>query len=139
MDKKRKYFLSDDKSNGPQFSKVIVLFCLLVMVLGLVFTGWAYIYLGLSESIACAIITASGCCGITSVVWNLKKSQAENTMKMYLSAYKEIANFKAQSSNPEDSSMILQQAQDEIMAKMNVALSAAIDEATSSIERQDIY
>jgi hypothetical protein len=128
--------LSDEKSNGPQFSKLVIIFCLLTMVLGILGAVAAYILFGVSESIICSLIAAAGGCGMTAVVWYLKKSQAENTMKMYLSAYKDIASFKV--ANGEDAEETLNQVEDNLLYKMGYAIDANLDEATSPIENQNM-
>lgn len=128
--------LSDEKSNGPQFSKLIIIFCLLIMVLGTFGAIVAYVLFAISESIICSLIAAAGGCGMTAVVWYLKKSQAENTMKMYLSAYKDIASFRI--SNGENAEDILNQAEENLLYKMNYSADMSLDEATSPIENQNM-
>ena len=128
--------LSDEKSNGLQFSKLVIIFCLLVMTLGTVGALATYILFAVPESVVCALIAAAGGCWMTAVVWYLKKSQAENTMKMYLSAYKDIASFKV--ANGEDAEETLNQVEDNLLYKMGYAIDANLDEATSPIEKQDI-
>ena len=123
--------LSDEKSNGPQFSKLVIIFCLLTMTLGTIGALAAYILFAVSESIICALIAAAGGCGMTAVVWYLKKSQAENTMKMYLSAYKEIAEMKQDMS-------ILDSMEEKILEEMEESIDMTLDDATSLIEKQDI-
>ena len=76
-----------------QFSKLIVVICIILSILG-IFLATIFSIIGLSEMIASAIITVYGCMGITSIVWYLKKAQSENTVKIYLGAYKEILNLK---------------------------------------------
>lgn len=95
------------------------------------------IALGLNETIASATIAACGCIGATSIVWYLKKSQAENTVKIYLSAYEKILNLKQKMQ--EDTSDTFLQMENNILNKLDNNLSNAMDEATSSIEKQDIY
>lgn len=119
-----------------QFSKLIVLMCILLMIVGITVALWATVIFCLPESVAIAIIGASGTLGATAVVWNLKKSQAENTMKIYLSTYKEIIEIKKE--NNEDVSLIIDDVENNILNKISYNMDASIDEATSSIEKQDI-
>ena len=123
--------LSDEKSNGPQFSKLVIIFCLLTMILGASGAVAAHILYGVPESIICSLIAAAGGCGMTAVVWYLKKSQAENTMKMYLSSFKEVAQMKQDIS-------ILDDLENKILNEMEESIDTSLDDATSLIEKQDI-
>ena len=123
--------LSDEKSNGPQFSKLVIIFCLLTMIIGTGGALVASILFAVPESILCALIAAAGGCGMTAVVWYLKKSQAENTMKMYLSSFKEIAEMKQDMS-------ILDNMEEKILGEMEESIDMTLDDATSLIEKQDI-
>lgn len=119
-----------------QFSKLIVIACFALSILGIALATTLSI-VGLSEMVASAIITAYGCMGITSIVWYLKKAQSENTVKIYLGAYKEILNLKTKAG--EDGFETINQMETEILGKLNSNISAAMDEANAPIERQDIY
>lgn len=118
-----------------QFSKIIVVTCIILSILGIVLAA-ALSTIGLSEVVASAIVTAYGCMGITSIVWYLKKAQSENTVKIYLGAYKEILKLKTKAG--EDGFETIDQMETEILGKLNSNLSMAMDEANSPIERQDI-
>ena len=119
-----------------QFSKLIVITCVILAIVGISFAATCSI-IGLSEVVASAIITASGCMGITSIVWYLKKAQSENTVKIYLGAYKEILQLKTKAG--EDGFETIDQMESDILGKLNSNLSMAMDEANAPIERQDIY
>ena len=73
----------DSRSNGPQFSKLITILCVLITIVTLIVIPILAIYLELAIEICISLITAAGVLGSTAVVWNLKKSQAENTIKIY--------------------------------------------------------
>lgn len=118
-----------------QFSKLIVIACIVLSIVGILLATILSI-LGLSEVVASAIITAYGCMGITSIVWYLKKAQSENTVKIYLGAYKEILKLKVKIG--EDGTETINQMESDILGKLNSNLSTAMDEANASIERQDI-
>ena len=118
-----------------QFSKLIVIICVLLSIVGILLATILSI-VGLSEVVASAIITAYGCMGITSIVWYLKKAQSENTVKIYLGAYKEILQLKVNAG--EDGAETIDQMESDILGKLNSNLSAAMDEANAPIERQDI-
>ena len=118
-----------------QFSKLIVIICVLLSIVGILLATILSI-IGLSEIVASAIITAYGCMGITSIVWYLKKAQSENTVKIYLGAYKEILQLKVNTG--EDGDETIDQMESDILGKLNSNLSMAMDEANAPIERQDI-
>lgn len=128
--------LGDKKSNGPQFSKLTTIVCILIAIISFVAAPCLCIFFGLSETVAAAIIAAGGTIGATAMVWNLKKSQAENTTKIYLSAYREIAEIKRE--NNEDVEEFLIDAENNIVNKLNNTIDMSLDEATSSIETQNI-
>ena len=121
----------DNKKDKFQFSKGVTIFSLFVAVVGISAAAASSVLFGLNESIAAAIIAACGGLAITDIVWYLKKSQAENTMKLYLSSFKEIAQMKQDMS-------ILDNMEDKILTEMEESIDVSLDDATSLIERQDI-
>ena len=122
-------------NNTLQFSKFIVITCIILAIAGILLaTGLSII--GLSDVVAAAIISAYGCMGITSIVWYLKKAQSENTVKIYLGAYKEILALKVKAG--EDGFETIEQMETEMLGKLNSNLNIAMDEANSPIERHDI-
>lgn len=135
--REKKYFFSDAKSHGPQFSKVLTFICVIIAVVGCAGAAWAAIALGLAESIVCALIGAAGCIGVTSIVWMLKKSQAENTMRLFLESYKELIKMKQ--GNGQDCSDLLSDMENKITGKMESTIDTSIDESISPIEKQGIY
>lgn len=124
-------------NNKFQFSKIVIAICISITIFGILFSVLGSIIFGLSEVVASAVITACGCIGVTSIVWYLKKSQAENTVKIYLGAYEKILKMKKEIN--EDTSETLNQMEYEILGKLNSNISIAMDEATAPIERQDVY
>lgn len=130
--KAKKHFLGDE--NGPQYSKVITFMCVMVAIVSFVVATLGSIFFMMPESVAAALIAAGGCLGVTAVVWNLKKSQAENTIKLYLYSYKEILNMKKDEGDLE----FIDLAAEDMVNKLNNTLDTALDEATSPIERQDV-
>jgi hypothetical protein len=130
--KQKKHFFGD--TDGPQYSKVITFLCIMIAIVTFLIATIGATCFMMPESVAAALITAGGCIGVTAVVWNLKKSQAENTIKLYLYSYKEI--LKLQKEDPDLEFINI--AEDKILTKMENALDTALDEATTPIERQDI-
>lgn len=132
-------FLKDSKAQGIQYSKILILLCLLLAVIGIGVTIWANATLFLSETIACAIVAVCGSLAITSVVWMLKKSQAENTMKIYIAAYERISHLESQTTTEqsEDAFLMQQQMKEKLLNGMNNVIDVALAEATAPIERHD--
>ena len=132
-------FLKDSKTQGIQYSKILILLCLFLAVVGIGVTIWASATLFLAETIACAIVGVCGTLAITSVVWMLKKSQAENTMKIYIAAYERISHLESQEvEQSEDAFLIQQQMKGKLLDGMNNVIDIALTEATAPIERHDI-
>lgn len=121
----------DSKSNGPQFSKLITILCVLIVIVTLIVIPILAIYWELATEICISLITAAGALGSTAVVWNLKKSQAENTIKIYLSAYKEIIELK------QDNSLI-NNMEEQIITKIDDCVEENLNDATTLIEKQEI-
>lgn len=126
-------FLQDTRTGKYQYSKVITFLCVIIMILSIIIGVVGYCVFALSETISIAIVTAGAGLGATAVVFNLKKSQAENTITLYLSAYKEIIQM-----NKENSEEIKEELKNKIMNKMEITFDTAIDDAVSPIEKQDI-
>ena len=130
--KTKKHFLGDE--NGLQYSKVMTFLCVMVAIVSFVIAVFGSMWFMLSETVAASLIAAGGCIGVTAVVWNLKKSQADNTIKLYLYSYKEILKLKKEDGDLE----FIDMAGEDMLNKINNTLDVALDEATSPIERQDI-
>ena len=133
-------FIKDSKTQGIQYSKILILLCLLLAVVGIGVTIWASATLFLAETIACAIVGVCGTLAITSVVWMLKKSQAENTMKIYIAAYERISHLESQETkgqSEEDTFLMQEQMKEKLLNGMNNVIDVALAEATAPIERHD--
>lgn len=128
--------MSDKNSNGPQFSKLTVLLCLSVSILGMIGVIICAIIFSADSTMVAAGIATFGCLGVTAEVWYLKKSQAENTIKIYLSAYEEIIKMKKEyGENPTE---FIGTVENDILDKVDATLDIAMDDAASPIEKQDI-
>ena len=124
------------QDNGKlQFSKVIVLICLGIMVIGIVAALVVATIFNLVE-VPVALITACGAVGVTAVVWNLKKSQTENTVKIYTEAYKDMIKFKKEMGIEEDD--LMSGIENEIVDKMNGSIEEALIDSTALIEKQEV-
>lgn len=127
--------MSEPKSNGVQFSKVIVLICLGIMVIGIIAALVVATIFNLVE-VPVALITACGAVGVTAVVWNLKKSQTENTVKIYTEAYKDMIKFKKEMGVEEDD--LMNGIENGIVDKMNGSIEEALIDSTTLIEKQEV-
>ena len=127
--------MSEPKSNGVQFSKVIVLICLGIMVIGIVAALVVATIFNLVE-VPVALITACGAVGVTAVVWNLKKSQTENTVKIYTEAYKDMIKFKKEMGIKEDD--LMSGIENGIVDKMKGSIGEALIDSTTLIEKQEV-
>ena len=124
------------QDNGKlQFSKVIVLICLGIMVIGIVAALLVATIFNLVE-VPVALITACGAVGVTAVVWNLKKSQTENTVKIYTEAYKDMIKFKKEMGIKEDD--LMNGIENGIVDKMNGFIEEALLDSTTLIEKQEV-
>jgi hypothetical protein len=132
--KKKKTLFRDSKSNGPQYSKVITFICIIITIFSFLASLVGCIVYSLPESVAVALITASGGLGATSVVWNLKKSQAENTIKLYVSSYKEILEMKKESGDLE----FIDTAEQKMINNLESTFDISMEEATTTIEKQEL-
>ena len=128
--------LGDKKSNGPQFSKLIVIVVGIICLLGVVATAMASLWLGMTETVAIALIGAFGSIVATTLIWFLKKSQVENNTKIYMEAYKDIAMFKI--NHGEDASDLLQNVENNMIDKMDNNINEAINEGASLIEQVEV-
>ena len=122
--------LSDKHSNGPQFSKIMVIISLLIAIAGIAVA----ILMPMSESVSIAIIGVCGTIATTTMIWNLKKSQSENTMRIYMSTYKEILKLKQEFGNTEECSELIGSMERNMQGKIDTNINESIDDANSMIE-----
>lgn len=125
------------KEKRFQYSKVLVSSVVLISLIGIfisIILAWIY---QLDSTVACAAITLFGGIIATAVLFSLKKSQAENTVKIYLGAYKDILEMKKQYS--EDSSELVNNLEMNVLGKVETTLNTSLDEATAPIEKQNVY
>ena len=124
------------QDNGKlQFSKVIVLICLNIMVIGIVAALVIATIFKLVE-VHVGLMTACGAVGVIEVVWNLKKSQTENTVKIYTEAYKDMIKFKKEMGIEEDD--LMSGIENGIVDKMNGSIEEALIDSTTLIEKQEV-
>ena len=123
--------------NKIHFSKVIIILCLIFAIL----TCAVAVIFPLQDTVAIALIAAGGGIASTAVVFNLKKSQAENTLKIYMTAYEHILNLKHQYSidgiqNEADDAA--ENIENKLLNKIDQSFDEHMDNATSILEKQEI-
>lgn len=111
------------------FSKKIMVSCMVLAILGILGAAIGAAF-GLAIEVSCAIIAACGTILISSIVFYLRKAQAENTIKLYVSAYKEIAELKQ---DPE----FLDSIEEKLVDRIDDTLSTELDNATTPIEKEE--
>lgn len=137
---KKTYFFGDENKKFL-FSKVLIfssvfisLLCIICIVtLSIIFSS-NNIFID-----STVLVTAIGLLGsicITALVFSLKKSQAENTTKIYMQMYKDIYMLKK---NIDDSDLenFINEMEQQTINKMTDNLDAVLQDATSIIEKQD--
>lgn len=117
-----------------QFSKIVVICIIALAIFGICLVAATTIFLELPEAIGIAIVAACGTVLTTTLVWFLKKSQVENNTKIYMSAYKEIAEFKYNHGEGDEAYEMLDGIEDRMIDKMDSNVNEAIDEGASLIE-----
>ena len=105
----------DSKSNGPQFSKLITVLCVLIVIITLIMIPILAIYWELATEICISLITAAGALGSTAVIWNLKKSQA----------------LKQNDS-------LIDNMEEQIITRIDGCIEENLNDATTLIEKQEI-
>lgn len=126
--------LSDTHSNGPQFSKIIVIISIIIAAVGVLLA----ICMPISETVSVALIGVCGSIAATTIIWSLKKSQAENTMKIYMSTYKEILKLKREFGEEEECINLIDSMEDNMQNKIDGNINNNIDDANATIEKVDL-
>lgn len=119
----------DFKDNKVHFSKIIIVLCIIFAIV----CCTVAVLIPMADTIAIALITAGGGLASTAIIFNLKKSQAENTLKIYMSAYEQILKLKHQ--YQDDSCDDLE---NKILDKIDQSFDDHMDNATAIIEKQEI-
>ena len=124
-------------NNKIHFSKIVIILCL-IFAISVCFIA-AFIPMG--EGVAIALITAGGGIASTAVVFNLRKSQAENTLKIYLSAYERILELKhnySNDDNEDEADELCDKLDNQILDKIDQTFEEHISDATTILEKQEI-
>lgn len=123
--------------NKIQFSKIIIISCLIFAIL----TCAVAVLIPMPDTVSIALIAAGDGIASTAVVFNLKKSQAENTLKIYMSAYERILNLKHQYSTDgiqDEADDAAENFENKLLNRIDQSFDEQLDNATSIIEKQEI-
>lgn len=123
--------------NKIQFSKWIMSICVLLTVIGLIAAPALAIVFNVAEEISVALIAAVGAILATSIVFYFKKTQAENTVKIYLNAYQELIRLKREDGDT-DIAETYDSIEEDLTNKIKGSLDAHLEDATSLIEKQNV-
>lgn len=129
--------MSENKMEQIQFSKLMVLFAIV----------FSMFFITISLIIAlCApdldpLITTSviGVCGTilaTTFVWYFKKAQAENSVKIYVGAYKSIIKFKQKYKLKDDE--LCDKLENSILQNLDDVAESHMDDATTVLEKVEV-
>ena len=129
--------MSENKMEQIQFSKLMVLFAIV----------FSMFFITISLIIAlCApdldpLITTSviGVCGTilaTTFVWYFKKAQAENSVKIYVGAYKSIIKFKQKYKLKDDE--LCDKLENSILQNLDDVAESHMDDATAVLEKVEV-
>ena len=121
-----------NKKEKIQFSKLIVILMLIFSIVGIV----SAIVFNIEEAIAIALIGACGGIVATANVFYFKKAQTENTVKIYMSTYKEILKLKKKYN--ESCEDVVDEMEQNIKGKLDQTIDESLSDATSLLEKQDI-
>lgn len=95
MGKKSRHKINNTEIEYIQFSKIIVIFAVIFSVFFLcIALLMALAAPELDPMIATSVIGICGAILATTFVWYFKKAQAENSVKIYVGAYKSIIKFR---------------------------------------------
>ena len=121
-------------NNKIQFSKIVIILCLIFAISVCLIAA----FVPMAETIAISLIAAGGGMMSTAIVFHYRKSQAENTLKIYMTAYEQILNLKHQYDNEKDIDETCDKIEDKIIDKIDQTFDNHMDDATSIIEKQEI-
>lgn len=119
------------------FSKIVIILCIIFAILTCIIAS----FVPMAEGVAIALIAAGGGIASTAIVFNLRKSQVENTLKIYMSAYEQILELKHQyhdDDTEDEADDICNGLENKFLDKINQSFDETIDEATIPIEKQEI-
>lgn len=113
-----------------QFSKVIVIFAMLISIVGVV----SSLVLSLDSSVAMTLIGTCGGYLTIIITFYLRKSQSENTVKISLSAYERMLKLKQKYSTVEECDEMMEELEDNIKGRVNQTIGKDMDDATRVID-----
>ena len=120
-----------------QFSKLIVLFSVIFSIFFLcIAIIVALTAPELDPMITTAIITICGAILTTTFVWYFKKSQAENSVKIYVGAYKSIIKFRQKYGLNNDE--LCDRIEESMLQNLDDTAETHMDNANELIEKMEV-
>ena len=137
MGKKSKHRISNTEIEYIQFSKIIVIFA---VIFSIFFLCIALIMALAAPELDPMIVTSVvGICGAilaTTFVWYFKKAQAENSVKIYVGAYKSIIKFRQQYGLNNDN--ICDRIEESMLQNLDDISEAHMDNAHELLEKVEV-
>ena len=120
-----------------QFSKLMVLFSIIFSIFFLcIAIIVALVAPELDPMITTAIITMCGAIIATTFVWYFKKSQAENSVKIYVGAYKSIMKLRQKYGLENDE--LCDRIENSVLQNLDDVAESHMDNANEIIEKVEV-
>lgn len=120
-----------------QFSKLMVIFSVFFSVFFLLISLIITLAVpDLDPMIMTAVITMCGAILATTFVWYFKKSQAENSVKIYVGAYKSIIKFRQKYGLNNDE--LCNRIEESMLQNLDDTAEAHMDNANELIEKVEV-
>jgi hypothetical protein len=129
--------MSKNKIDQIQFSKLMVLFAVVFSMLFIIVS--LIIALCAPELDPLITTTVIGVCGTilaTTFVWYFKKAQAENSVKIYVGAYKSIIKFRQKYKLQDDE--LCDRIENSMLQNLDDVAEGHMDDATSVLEKVEV-
>lgn len=129
--------MSKNKIDQIQFSKLMVLFAVVFSIFFIIVS--LIIALCAPELDPLITTTVIGVCGTilaTTFVWYFKKAQAENSVKIYVGAYKSIIKFRQKYKLQDDE--LCDRIENSMLQNLDDVAEGHMDDATSVLEKVEV-
>ena len=122
----------DFKDNKVHFSKIIIILCIIFAIV----CCTVAVLIPMADTIAIALITAGGGLASTAIIFNLKKSQAENSVKIYVGAYKIIMKLRQKYGLENDE--LCDRIENSVLQNLDDVAESHMDNANEIIEKVEV-
>ena len=120
-----------------QFSKLMVIFSIFFSVFFLLISLIITLAVpDLDPMVMTAVITMCGAILATTFVWYFKKSQAENSVKIYVGAYKSIIKFRQKYGLNNDE--LCNRIEESMLQNLDEVAEAHMDNANELVEKMEV-